>query len=248
MAQSLAVETFDRSPGLLVEFIGLPGSGKSTIAHAVADLLRLRGTPVSEPTWRSDHASSPASRTLRKGALALAASARDPRLAREVLHRIAESEQPTPRETLKLAVNALYVAETAARCAQLPGIHIFDQGVLQQLWSLLYRAGNTRYAELHCARQVAACGARIRVVVVDAPLGTIAARLAARTGGASRLERHLLEQGAHAVLARAVAAQHRVEAVAEALSARGMVRLLRVSGSAESPVRDTARTIGDWVN
>jgi len=248
MAEPLAAEIPGPAHGVVVEFIGLPGSGKSTIAHAVADLLRLRGAAVSEPTWRNDHASRQPSRTLRKAALALAASARDPRRAGDVVQWIAESAQPTMRERMMLTLNALYVAEAASRCAQMPGIHIFDQGLLQQLWSLLYQAGNSEDAELRCARQLAACGTRVHVVVVDAPLGTLTERLAARSEGASRLERHLRQSGAHAALPRAVSAQRRVEAFADALSANGAIRLFRVSGAGDHPLRETARSIGDWLN
>lgn len=38
-----------------IEFYGMPGSGKSTISHQVADRLRAEGVSVSEPTYDVDH-------------------------------------------------------------------------------------------------------------------------------------------------------------------------------------------------
>jgi predicted kinase len=248
MAQPLAAEMAGLQHGVVVEFIGLPGSGKSTIAHALAELLRRRGAAVSEPTWRNDHASRRSSRTLRKAGLALAASARDPLRAGAVVQWIAESAQPTIRATMMLTLNALYLAEASSRCARVPGIHIFDQGVLQQLWSLLYQAGNSEDAERRCAEQIAACGTRLHVVLVDAPLGTLTERLAARSGGASRLEQHLRHSDAQAALRRATSAQRRVEAVADALSVSGAVRMFRVSGAGDRRLAESARAIADWID
>lgn len=248
MAQSLAPERVDRSRGALVEFIGLPGSGKSTIAHALADLLRERGESVSEPTWRNDHATRRPLRALRKATLALAAAARDGAHARALVEWVASSRQPTRGETLRLAINALYVAETTERCARSQGVHIFDQGLLQQLWSLLYRATHNEDLERRCAEQLAMCGARLHVVIVEAPLGVLQRRLEARTQGASRLERQLRNSEPHAALQRAMFAQRRVDEVADALSSCHAIRLLRVSGAGDLTVRQAARAVGDWLN
>jgi energy-coupling factor transporter ATP-binding protein EcfA2 len=232
---------------VLVEFVGLPGSGKSTIAHALADLLREHGATVSEPTWRIDHTLRPSLRLLRKASLAIAAAARDPYRARGIIESIVQSRQPTTREVLKLVINALYVAEAAERCERRPGVHVFDQGLLQQLWSALYRAAESSDLEARCRESLALGSTLANVVVVDAPLVTLQRRLQVRRGGASRLERQLRDSGPQAVLERAVFAQQRVEAVVESLSERGTVRLLRVSGGEEASPRLVARAVRDWL-
>lgn len=38
-----------------IEFCGLPGSGKSTVSHLVADELRKKGFSVNEATYKVDH-------------------------------------------------------------------------------------------------------------------------------------------------------------------------------------------------
>lgn len=40
---------------LFVEFYGLPGSGKSTLSHIVAERLRREGHAVDEPSYMTDH-------------------------------------------------------------------------------------------------------------------------------------------------------------------------------------------------
>lgn len=40
---------------LFVEFYGLPGSGKSTLSHLVAERLRREGHMVEEPSYETDH-------------------------------------------------------------------------------------------------------------------------------------------------------------------------------------------------
>lgn len=40
---------------VFLEFYGLPGSGKSTISHLVAEELRKQGKTVKEPTYDTDH-------------------------------------------------------------------------------------------------------------------------------------------------------------------------------------------------
>jgi hypothetical protein len=161
---------------------------------------------------------------------------------------IVDSRQPTVREAFQLVINALYLSEAAGRCARVDGVHVFDQGLLQQLWSVLYRAGDGHDAERQCAEQLTLCGGRMHVVIVDAPLPTVQRRLASRTGGASRFERHLLATGPQAVLDRAVFAQRRVEALASALDSLGSLKLLRVSGAGDLAVRQAARAVGDWLD
>ncbi len=50
----------------VLEFYGIPGSGKSTISHMVANQLRERGLNVSEPTYHTDNECSVPMRKLVK--------------------------------------------------------------------------------------------------------------------------------------------------------------------------------------
>ena len=49
-----------------VEFLGLPGSGKSYYSHKVADALRSEGYQVVEPSWNLDHTDGKYIRAIKK--------------------------------------------------------------------------------------------------------------------------------------------------------------------------------------
>ena len=48
--------------GLVLDFFGIPGCGKSTVSHLLAEELRKKGTIISEPSYDTDHNLSPVSR------------------------------------------------------------------------------------------------------------------------------------------------------------------------------------------
>ena len=49
-----------------VEFLGLPGSGKSYYSHKVADALRSDAYQVVEPSWKLDHTEGKYMRAIKK--------------------------------------------------------------------------------------------------------------------------------------------------------------------------------------
>ena len=49
-----------------IEFLGLPGSGKSYYSHKVAEKLRGEGYKIAEPSWELDHTCGKYSRAIRK--------------------------------------------------------------------------------------------------------------------------------------------------------------------------------------
>lgn len=51
---------------IILDFYGLPGSGKSTISHNFADMLRKKGYKVEEPSWKLDMQYSKLRRVLTK--------------------------------------------------------------------------------------------------------------------------------------------------------------------------------------
>lgn len=54
------------NPSLYVEFYGLPGCGKSTISHVVAEKMRYAGYIVNEPSYDLDHGNKPVWRKIKK--------------------------------------------------------------------------------------------------------------------------------------------------------------------------------------
>jgi thymidylate kinase len=173
-------------PGLAVEFLGLPGSGKSTLSRRVAEHLLRQGRPVEQPSHALAHGISRAERLARKSA----------RVAREALCHPADALRAlgamrgTQRRTgdyVRMAFNWLLVADLLRRRPAGGGIHLHDQAVLQALWSIGF--GGVPGA----ARRVAArLGDRVPradvVVIVRVSREAMLRRLAGRVDRDSRLD------------------------------------------------------------
>lgn len=132
-----------RDPGvpapLRVEFFGLPGSGKTTLARAVHRLLRAAGPDLA---FGADllHDGAPAHvRATAKLALAAAEFARHPGdagMVRDVL-RI---PQPGARDRLRAASTVAATVALYRRLDRTGRAAVLDQGMLQALWTVLLRA------------------------------------------------------------------------------------------------------------
>lgn len=145
--------------GGIVEFVGLPASGKTTLAVATAAALSERG--LGRPTSSSD-------RRRRMGRIAAtAAVAREaagaPRRTLRVADAIAGSRQSRDRTAIgRFLYHHYLIAELEGERAS-GGIHLADQGFLQHLWRvhLTARADGDAYL-----RELAAAGPDVRPAVV----------------------------------------------------------------------------------
>lgn len=174
-------------PGFVVDFVGLPGAGKSTLSRAVADALRAAGANVAEPTQDVTRAPN---RRLRKLAFAARTLLRHPWSSLVVVRHIIATRQRTARDLWSCAFNFLYTCGLVAKITREPGIHLLDQGYFNALWGISFSASRPMplasliRAGFHC------CG-RDRldlVLLIDVQPEVVLARLRARPGTASRLE------------------------------------------------------------
>ena len=148
----------------VIEFVGLPGAGKSTITRAL---------PGSWPTARTaDPAPLPLSRRLwlYRHALAFMLSLRP--LALKDIDRMR-----------RLAAELRFYERGVA------GPLVIDQGMIQKLWSILLdRRGYSRAALERLVAALAPPAADL-VVWLDTAPETAAVRLVARNGGNARLQK-----------------------------------------------------------
>lgn len=170
--------------GFVVEFCGLPGAGKSTLARTVVAQLRLRGVPTTEVMARLGPDAGRAARLGRKVG-AMVAAATEPGSVRLAANVGLRSGQHDRRDQIARPANLLVVRHSVRRARQRPGVHVLDQGPLQEWWSAALRADQARvlaYAAIDPAERADL------VVRVDAPIDVLVARLEARGPQQSRIE------------------------------------------------------------
>jgi hypothetical protein len=126
---------------------------------------------------------------------------------------------------------------------------VFDQGLLQALWSIGYGARRPDVISTGLLSKLgSALPPRALIVLVNAPVPTILKRLGQRQAGASRLERDLATERSAACLARATQVLKRVEDIAWQLSHVHDLLVLRIDNDAEHALPAHAAAIADAVS
>ena len=170
--------------GYVVEFCGLPTAGKSTLARAVVAQLRLRGVPTTEVMATLGPDAGRSARMARKVA-AIGRSAVEPGSVVVAAGVGLRSRQQDVRDRLARPANLLVVRHAVRRAHRRPGVHVLDQGPLQEWWSAALRADDQRVLRQSGTDPAERCDLLIRV---ETPIPVLLARLAARGPRQSRLE------------------------------------------------------------
>lgn len=113
-----------------VEFIGPPGAGKSTVARRVCIGLREAGISTRSPVAAINNQLSPAIRPLAKLPYVTYGGLKTPTLLFEYARQSLPSEFNTP-----LLFNWLFVFGVTSWNRSQPGVTLYDQGMIQALWS-----------------------------------------------------------------------------------------------------------------
>ena len=178
----------------IVEFIGLPGVGKSTVSNRVAALLRQRGISVNEPSKIELFKYRRYKRIIRKGIF----------IAREVIFNpkggwlsariIISTKQKSIKDFIKVFLNWVYVSSMRKSCIEVYGVHLFDQGIFQALWSIGLGAMVVDFPSL---TKILFNSLEVThvVVILNAGQDTIEKRLTKRTISNTRLEKWHLDDG-----------------------------------------------------
>ena len=116
-----------------IEFLGLPGSGKSFFSHKVAEALREEGYRIKEPSWELDHVTGKYSRAFKKTMMALRYSIKFHRRARGV-NKLIDFSGYKGKEKKRFYRNILYKAYLLSKPNK--AVLMFDEGLAQMAVSL----------------------------------------------------------------------------------------------------------------
>ncbi|MEO8241979.1 MAG: AAA family ATPase [bacterium] len=175
-------------PDLCVEFFGLPGSGKTTIAREVYAVLARRSPElVFAPRLLRDE-SGAAKRVTAKLRL-IAAEAGRRGISLNHLRSTLAIRQPRLRDSLRAAFTVTTVMSLYGNLRRHHLGAVLDQGLLQALWSvLLFAKDDDKDSTLIAGLLKDAVGSQRVYVAVEASPDLCAERLASRKSKHSRLQ------------------------------------------------------------
>ena len=129
---------------------------------------------------------------LRKSAICAAEALGRPRRAASVGRALIGSGQQRRLDVVRLLYNWLFLVGLLRRARTRSVVELLDEGVYQLLWSIGF-AGDERVVRAHSSTFLEGAPSAVPmadvVVVVEAPLELIQARLASRTSRDGRLDR-----------------------------------------------------------
>lgn len=233
--------------GLCVEFLGLPGAGKSTLAHAVTAELRVRGVRVTPPRCTNGRRDATLGRLGIKLWYAIRGAVQAPRRTLFWLKLLAESRQAHRGDWWGSALNWFYLLGITRQRASHPGIQLLDQGVFQALWSVGYAAQQRGVLSSQLLPQLrATLPPRILVVLVGTSAATATQRLRHRDGK-SRLERDLARGSRDSRVATALEVLDQVHGVALSLARERRIVLQEIVNDVDDALPATAAALTDAI-
>ena len=168
---------------MIIEFTGLPGSGKSYISRLTGEKLREAGEEVEEPSRTVGHAPS-LPRVAAKLFHSFLFVFLHPVLAVEIFHSVAITGQKKPSYLIKSLLNIYFLLSLMLWHRNSRSIVLLDQGLVQGAASVVYGASGALPGFFE---KIPLPDMLIRVHVSPE---TAVSRLAARKrGGGSRVEK-----------------------------------------------------------
>ncbi len=229
---------------LAVEFLGLPGVGKSAVCGKTAAHLSRRGFAVREPVLAVSDRSALGPR-LRGYAGKSILIARElfahPLHSLRSIRAIASTRQPSLSVLVMIASNWLMQCSLLRTCRTVTAVSLFEEGIFQALWSIglegrpgAVRELAGRFADVLTMPDV--------VVVVEADLEAVVERLRRRDGNESRADRWRRDDGQ--AFARASACMLEiVETLTNADEREQRSRLIRVANRSDADPDLAARQV-----
>ena len=178
---------------MILELCGLPGAGKSTVARALVTEIGRRGLEASLPLEEVSPRRARPQRVRRKIRRAAVEAVGHPGDAVRIVRAVARSGQPGVGDVAIRSLNWLVLRAALRRSRSAAGIHVLDQGVVQELCSLAFRGD--AFAALDLGDPGPGRLGPDLVVLVDVDPAIAQERLISRPGGESRVEGDDLDLG-----------------------------------------------------
>ena len=170
---------------VLVEFVGLPGVGKSTLSAEAGEVLSHKHPTIAEPNRRIDDRVG-IYRLLTKARFAAEHSLRRPRAALSAAQNLLKTNQPTLTDNVRVGFNLQYVGGVMAQNRSVSGVSLLDQGPYQAVWSVGLRSSSEWSTVIDRFDRYFSQNSPDLVVFVEAEHETITERLRSRDDGDTR--------------------------------------------------------------
>jgi hypothetical protein len=228
-----------------VEFLGMPGSGKSALSRRVGELLSELGIQIDQTTYSLAHGCSRPRRIAHKAFYALRGILFNPKYSILSSFRIARTGQRSAIDFIKVSFNWLFVSSVMRHYSGFAGVTLVDEGSCQALWSIGFSA-ESELKLLEMENLAALMPMPGILVIVETDLRCIEARLRTRERHDSRIEKST--SGISEALWPAVSILDEVISMLEPLWGQYNVRVIRVKNDCADDLERNARRIAGAVH
>jgi hypothetical protein len=167
----------------------MPGSGKTTMSHCAAQILREKGTKVREPTYFINNEMGTIQRYLTKSWYSTKLAWLRPVQALQWLFLVVQSRQRTMKDFVLMIVNCFFILEIYRRYSLRNDICFLDQGICQALLSLSYNSKTENFIGKKLGTAIGFFSTlEFRIMHIETDVDTIVQRLQKRHKKRSRLE------------------------------------------------------------
>lgn len=172
---------------LFVEFVGVPASGKSTLASALVEDLENEEIQVRTPVTDINQVESRVSRVPLKAAYVLRYLWKRPLRAAGWMRTFQSISDSTIRDTVRTQFNWLFVAGVIHMGWSAEGVTVTDQGLFQAYWSIVLGDPEPPINWIRPLIEKEFNGAELRVILVEADPDVVRRRLSSRSANPSRI-------------------------------------------------------------
>ena len=171
---------------IIIDFFGMPGSGKSTISHKISALLSERGFKVEEPTYASAHVQGNVMHKLNKVCLLMKFFVLHNKRFRSIM-KLASDNGYSKLSSLRQTANIILKIQAIEKSTA--DFLMFDEGLLQSAISLAVNKKNNPNSTADSLYDIVEIKrSDIIPIYVDQDIKTVLNRLELRATNHSRAE------------------------------------------------------------